>query len=181
MLIKGEHSTHRVWLDGEELFPEQSQTLVNHSPTGFSWGYGGSGPAQLALAILLSATQDEALTLRHYMAFKWQKVAGFADDFEEVVDIEAWLLLQGEIVGGDEFDGIPSHIIIGLQRYLLSHIHPGDFLLAVLRNDLVNAIAYGDNETIGALPIIVRYLTARVRSDAWGSRDKVNQWLSGGA
>lgn len=26
--------------------------LVNHSPTGFSWGYGGSGPAQLALAIL---------------------------------------------------------------------------------------------------------------------------------
>ena len=26
--------------------------LANHSPTGFSWGYGGSGPAQLALAIL---------------------------------------------------------------------------------------------------------------------------------
>lgn len=24
----------------------------NHSPTGFSWGYNGSGPAQLALAIL---------------------------------------------------------------------------------------------------------------------------------
>ncbi len=26
--------------------------LANHSPDGFSWGYGGSGPAQLALAIL---------------------------------------------------------------------------------------------------------------------------------
>lgn len=26
--------------------------LFNHSPTGFEWGYGGSGPAQLALAIL---------------------------------------------------------------------------------------------------------------------------------
>jgi hypothetical protein len=26
--------------------------IVNHSPTGFSWGYAGSGPAQLALAIL---------------------------------------------------------------------------------------------------------------------------------
>lgn len=26
--------------------------LWNHSPTGFNWGYGGSGPAQLALAIL---------------------------------------------------------------------------------------------------------------------------------
>ena len=26
--------------------------LVNHSPTGFGWGYSGSGPAQLAVAIL---------------------------------------------------------------------------------------------------------------------------------
>lgn len=26
--------------------------LFNHSPTGFEWGYEGSGPAQLALAIL---------------------------------------------------------------------------------------------------------------------------------
>lgn len=26
--------------------------VYNHSPTGFEWGYGGSGPAQTALAIL---------------------------------------------------------------------------------------------------------------------------------
>ena len=26
--------------------------IRNHSPTGFEWGFGGSGPAQLALAIL---------------------------------------------------------------------------------------------------------------------------------
>lgn len=26
--------------------------IANHSPTGFEWGYSGSGPAQLALAIL---------------------------------------------------------------------------------------------------------------------------------
>lgn len=26
--------------------------IRSHSPTGFEWGYGGSGPAQLALAIL---------------------------------------------------------------------------------------------------------------------------------
>lgn len=28
------------------------QTLVVHSPTGFEWGYGGSGPADLALNVL---------------------------------------------------------------------------------------------------------------------------------
>lgn len=33
--------------------------LVNHSPTGFSWGYGGSGTSQLALAITAHALGDE--------------------------------------------------------------------------------------------------------------------------
>ena len=36
-----------------ELPLEPSLKLVNHSPDGFEWGYPGSGPAQLALAILL--------------------------------------------------------------------------------------------------------------------------------
>jgi len=51
--LKGEYPSRRVWLDGELLDPAPSQTLHNHSPDGFNWGYGGSGPAQLALAIML--------------------------------------------------------------------------------------------------------------------------------
>ncbi|MCK4554525.1 hypothetical protein KAU19_06245, partial [Candidatus Parcubacteria bacterium] len=42
-----------VWLDGYQLSPKKSQLVINHSPDGFAWGYGGSGPAQLALAILI--------------------------------------------------------------------------------------------------------------------------------
>lgn len=34
--------------------------LHNHSPTGFNWGYGGSGPAQAALAILAMYLRDTA-------------------------------------------------------------------------------------------------------------------------
>jgi Family of unknown function (DUF6166) len=37
-----------VTVDGRRLNPRLD--LWNHSPTGFEWGYGGSGPAQLALA-----------------------------------------------------------------------------------------------------------------------------------
>ena len=48
-----------------------------HSPTGFAWGYGGSGPAQLALALLIDATGDQNLDLEHYQDFKWQFVAGW--------------------------------------------------------------------------------------------------------
>ena len=45
-----------VWLDGKLLDPKVSQAVRNHSPDGFSWGYCGSGPAQLALAIMLELT-----------------------------------------------------------------------------------------------------------------------------
>jgi Family of unknown function (DUF6166) len=44
--------------------------LANHSPTGFEWGYAGSGPAQLALAILADATGDGALALSLHQRFK---------------------------------------------------------------------------------------------------------------
>lgn len=43
--------------------------LFNHSPTGFSWGYAGSGPAQLALAILSHEFGDE-FALKNYQRFK---------------------------------------------------------------------------------------------------------------
>lgn len=35
-----------------------ARELYDHSPDGFNWGYGGSGPAQLALAMLYEATGD---------------------------------------------------------------------------------------------------------------------------
>ena len=52
----GKYPDRIVWLDGEELDPKPSQTYKNHSPDGFNWGYGGSGPAQLALAIVMKIT-----------------------------------------------------------------------------------------------------------------------------
>lgn len=45
-----------VQVDGQNLPPRYD--LRNHSPSGFEWGYNGSGPAQLALAILTHHLQD---------------------------------------------------------------------------------------------------------------------------
>ena len=59
----------------EKLPLEPSLRLRDHSPTGFSWGYEGSGPAQLALALLLDATNDEEIALRWYQGFKSDVVA----------------------------------------------------------------------------------------------------------
>lgn len=44
--------------------------IYNHSSAGFAWGYGGSGPAQLALAVLADCVGDDDIALAFHQAFK---------------------------------------------------------------------------------------------------------------
>lgn len=65
----------QVHIGGVRLDPDHSQKLVNHSPDGFAWGYSGSGPAQLALAILLHFTKNDKWSVANYQEFKFDVVA----------------------------------------------------------------------------------------------------------
>ena len=49
--------------------------LWNHSPTGLNWSYGGSGPAQCALALLADHLGDDQEATRLHQPFKWAVVA----------------------------------------------------------------------------------------------------------
>ncbi len=60
--------------DGVTKELELRLDLGNHSPTGFSWGYGGSGPHQLALAILADFFGDNAAK-QYSQMFKWDVIA----------------------------------------------------------------------------------------------------------
>jgi len=71
-----------VYRDDKELAPEWSQALWNHSPDGFQWGYGGSGPAQLALALLLDATLHPPTAVRLHQQFKRDFVTTWGDEWE---------------------------------------------------------------------------------------------------
>ena len=62
-----------VTVDGKPLDPRLD--LRNHSPTGFEWGYGGSGAAQLALAILADHLGDDEQAFDFYQRFKWAVIA----------------------------------------------------------------------------------------------------------
>ena len=73
--IRGDFASGNVWLNGAPVPLQPSLTLRNHSPTGFSWGYGGSGPAQLALALLLQLGADPEKALACYQDFKWAVTA----------------------------------------------------------------------------------------------------------
>ncbi|MEO2089355.1 MAG: DUF6166 domain-containing protein [Gemmataceae bacterium] len=48
--------------------------LRTHSPEGFEWGYGGSGPAQLALALAADALGDDDAALGVYQRLKFRLV-----------------------------------------------------------------------------------------------------------
>ncbi len=53
--------------------------IRNHSPSGFEWGYAGSGPAQLALALCVELVGAEA-GQRVYQHVKDELIAGLQDD-----------------------------------------------------------------------------------------------------
>jgi hypothetical protein len=74
MRIQGIYETREVFVDGNPLSPAESHKVSNHSPDGFNWGYGGSGPSQLALAILLLVLPLRK-AVRAYQEFKWNLVA----------------------------------------------------------------------------------------------------------
>jgi len=65
--------------------------LRNHSPDGFAWGYGGSGPSQLALAILANLVGDKKAVL-WYQPFKWRWIAQLQRE-------EPWSLSEKQIKG----------------------------------------------------------------------------------
>lgn len=65
-----------VTVDGKLL-----KHIVRHSPDGFNWGYGGSGPSDLALAILADCVGSEKAE-EYYQRFKWDFVAEFGDEWE---------------------------------------------------------------------------------------------------
>lgn len=67
-----------VTVDGRDLDPRYE--LANHSPGGFEWGYYGSGPSQLALAILTDLVGD-ALGRAHYQKFKDKYIATIKGDY----------------------------------------------------------------------------------------------------
>jgi len=52
----------------------------SHSPTGFEWGYGGSGPAELARAIVKDACGIDEPIPSIYQKVKWKYITPIVGD-----------------------------------------------------------------------------------------------------
>lgn len=75
----GGTDVHVVEKDCDPELLDPRLDLCEHSPTGFSWGYSGSGPAQLSLAILAHHGGDE-YAMRNYQKFKNEFVSTRSQD-----------------------------------------------------------------------------------------------------
>lgn len=110
-----------VWRDdgsGDVGELDARHDVRNHSPDGFEWGYGGSGPAQLALALTLDVLGGDVARARLiYQEVKWRIVGRLpheswqlraSDLAEHIAAIEAALAPDNDQGADDGTAGSPD-------------------------------------------------------------------------
>jgi len=77
-----------------------------------------------------------------------------------------------------DYSKIPAkHMVDGMKRYLEHGIEPGDFMIALLCNDLTGAVNRADGTNIRLLPEWVRFMFNDIPSNAWGSVHTYQNWV----
>jgi hypothetical protein len=93
VVVRSDHSAYQL---------DKAFSLACHSPSGFEWGYTGSGPAQLALAILYDHLKDspartkywaEQRAMQFYQDYRFRVIAHLSHDYWQIksLDVEEFL------------------------------------------------------------------------------------------
>lgn len=120
------HSTNQLH---HPLLPRLE--LRKHSSTGFAWGYGGSGPAQLALALLADALVDPGEALLKYQQFKRDHVAKWRDEW--FITAEEIQQFAARARSSHQSQRFASGQIVATPA-ALAEVPNGDILLALRRH-----------------------------------------------
>jgi len=143
--------------------------LVNHSPTGFSWGYAGSGPAQLALAILADYFGCSHAARALHQLFKFAAISGIQEKhwsmtgsdiacvLEKLCRDRSWLDRLAILEGGLTVQIIDKYAEHSGEFGRLAAVIPHDEVeandeLVLILNDGSEATLYRDQ--VSAAPLI---------------------------
>jgi hypothetical protein len=77
----------------------------------------------------------------------------------------------------DKYPNIPEHITYAIVLYVSVGQHPGDALADLLGNDLFGFYCRADEETLAALPDMLKLLHRIGPPSSFGSPAKVDSWI----
>jgi hypothetical protein len=83
--------------------------------------------------------------------------------------------VNNEILAAREAE-LPEHMVRALKRYVSHGDDPGNFLRAVLANDLISACDKADSINIKLLPQYARYMYNNMPAGSWGSTERISAW-----
>jgi hypothetical protein len=75
------------------------------------------------------------------------------------------------------YDSLPESLRGGMQRYIEEGILPGEFLQAVLSNDLLEAFSRADAHNTLLMPKIVAFVYCEMPGTSHGSPEAMRDWI----
>jgi len=78
----------------------------------------------------------------------------------------------------NDYANIPPHMQEAIRRYVVQGIKPGDFLTAVITNDLRGAVGRADAVNLPLLKTYVQWFYNIAPGSCWGSHDNMREWMN---
>lgn len=83
---------------------------------------------------------------------------------------------DGEVTRGFAICRVPGHLWDGLRRHCIDGGGVGLFLTAVLDNNLREAVARADDQSLAGLRAIVQFLHNYAPPGCWGDEERREGW-----
>lgn len=77
-----------------------------------------------------------------------------------------------------EYENIPVHEQDTIKRYVIEKLRPGDFLSAIITNDLRGAVNHADAVNLPLIKLYVQWFFNRAPSACYGSSRQMEEWLA---
>ncbi len=79
-----------------------------------------------------------------------------------------------------DYSKLPSHMQGAVKRYIEKGIPPGDFLTAVIENNLLRAVSHADDTNVKALKTWVQFFYNEAPGNCWKTKEAMNAWVKQG-
>lgn len=77
-----------------------------------------------------------------------------------------------------EYENIPVDMQDGIKRYVIEKLRPGNFLSAIITNDLRGAVGHADAVNLPLISLYVRWFYNRAPAACHGSNRQMEEWLA---